>query len=91
MLNLQNRHGDLGVRQDVRDELRLEVGKTDAPDEAVGVLGGLHHVLQGLPRLGDGYLGEGRDLAMLLVGPEARPAELLEGNELEGNGEVNQE
>lgn len=91
VLDLQNTGGDLGVGQEVVDELGVEVGNADAPDKPVGVLGGLDELLQSSPGLRNGNLGQWGDLGLLLVGPEAREAHLLEGNEFEGDGEVDEE
>lgn len=91
VLDLEDGAGDLGVGHQVVEELGVEVGDADGADEAAGVLGGLDHVLHGLPGLGDGDLGQGGDLGLLLVGPEAGEAQLVKGDELLGDGEVHQE
>lgn len=91
VLDLEDGRGDLGVRQQIVDQLGVEVGDTNGLEDALGVLGGLDELLQGAPGLRDGDLGQGGGLGLLLVGPEAGPSQLLKGNELESNGEVDEE
>lgn len=91
VLDLQHAKRQLVVRQNVVDELRVEVGNADAAHESVGVLLSLNQLLESLPRLLDRDARQRRRLRLLLVGPEARVADLVEGNELQGDGEVDQE
>lgn len=69
----------------------MEVGDTNGLEDTLGVLRSPDELLKSAPCLGYGDLGQRSGLGLLLVAPEARVSDLLEGDELEGNGEVDEE
>lgn len=83
VLDLQGSRRDLGVAEEVVEELALEVGDTDALGELV-----LNEALHGSPGLLDGGLG-GADLGLAIVVPAGR---VSDGgvDVLEGDGEVDE-
>ena len=83
VLDLEGGRADLGVAEEVVQELGLEVGDTDALGETL-----LDEALHGGPGLLDGGLG-GADLALAVIVPAGRVAD-GRVDVLEGDGEVDQ-